>query len=89
VEFLKIHRHDLRQVTGVPYSGELGHPFQVVDDDTVVLALTIHSSKKADLRHCSFAIASSPSLSDRFNERWRKAMKSPREIQDDPRGHQS
>jgi hypothetical protein len=39
VEFLKVHRHDLRQVTGVRYSGELGHPFHVVDDDTVVLPL--------------------------------------------------
>ncbi len=39
VEFLKTHRHDLRQVTGVRYSGELGHPFRVVDDDTVVLPL--------------------------------------------------
>ena len=39
VEFLKTHRHDLRQVTGVRYSGELGHPFHVVDDDTVVLPL--------------------------------------------------
>jgi len=29
VEFLKTHRHDLRQVTGVRYSGELGHPFHV------------------------------------------------------------
>jgi hypothetical protein len=38
-EFLKTHRHDLRQVTGVRYSGELGHPFHVVDDDTVVLPL--------------------------------------------------
>src|SRR5437667_8744789 len=27
VEFLKVHKHDLRQVTGVRYSGELGHPF--------------------------------------------------------------
>ena len=39
VEFLKVHRHDLRQVTGVRYSGELGHPFHMVDDETVVLPL--------------------------------------------------
>ena len=39
VEFLKAHRHDSRQVTGVRYSGELGHPFHVVDDETVVLPL--------------------------------------------------
>ena len=39
VEFLRAHRRHLRHVTGVPYSGELGHPFHVVDDETVVLPL--------------------------------------------------
>jgi hypothetical protein len=39
VQFLRAHRADLKQVTGVRYSGELGHPFQVVDDDIVVLPL--------------------------------------------------
>ena len=58
VEFLKAHRHDLRQVTGVRYSGELGHPFHVVDDETVVLPLPIIlSSRKADSRRCSSVIA--------------------------------
>jgi hypothetical protein len=37
VDFLKRHRQDLRQVTGVRYSGELGHPFHVIDDEMVVL----------------------------------------------------
>ncbi len=39
VEFLQRHRGDLRHVTGVRYSGELGHPFHVVDDDTVIVPL--------------------------------------------------
>ena len=39
VEFLKRHRNDLRHVTGVRYSGELGHPFHVIDDEAVVLPL--------------------------------------------------
>ena len=39
VEFLKAHRQHLRQVTSVRYSGELGHPFHVVDEDTVILPL--------------------------------------------------
>jgi hypothetical protein len=33
----------LRQVTGVRYSGELGHPFHVVDDETVVSPWIIRS----------------------------------------------
>jgi hypothetical protein len=31
--FLKKHRAELRHLTGVRYSGELGHPFHVVDED--------------------------------------------------------
>ncbi|HZE71154.1 MAG TPA: helix-turn-helix domain-containing protein, partial [Pyrinomonadaceae bacterium] len=39
VTFLRKHRAHLEQVTGIRYSGELGHPFHVVDDDTVILCL--------------------------------------------------
>ena len=90
VEFLKMHRHDLRQVTGVRYSGEMGHPFHVVDDDTVVLPLDHPFVKEG--RFASLLVRDrelADSLAEGFHELWRKAMKSLREIQVDPRGHQS
>jgi HTH-type transcriptional regulator, sugar sensing transcriptional regulator len=36
VAFLRRYRNHLEHVTGVRYSGELGHPFHVVDDDIVI-----------------------------------------------------
>ena len=39
VKFLRDHRTEIRHLTGVRYSGELGHPFHVVDADVVVLPL--------------------------------------------------
>jgi len=36
----------MEQVTGVRYSGELGHPFHVVDEDLVVLSLDIRSFQR-------------------------------------------
>ena len=90
VEFLKTHRQDLRQVTGVRYSGELGHPFHVVDDDTVVLPLDHPFVKEG--RFASLLVRDrelADSLAEGFQELWRKAMKSLREIQVDPRGHKA
>jgi sugar-specific transcriptional regulator TrmB len=88
VEFLKTHRHDLRQVTGVRYSGELGHPFHVVDDDTVVLPLDHPFVKEG--RFASLLVRDrelADNLAEGFQGLWRKAMTSLREIQVDPRGH--
>jgi sugar-specific transcriptional regulator TrmB len=90
VEFLRMHRHDLRQVTGVRYSGELGHPFHVVDDETVVLPLDHPFVKEG--RFASLLVRDrelADSLAEGFQELWRKAMKSLREIQVDPRGHKA
>src|SRR6267143_1049642 len=86
VEFLRVHRHDLRQVTGVRYSGELGHPFHVVDDETVVLPLDhpfVREGRFASLLVRDRELADS--LAEGFQELWRKAMKNLREIQVDPR----
>jgi hypothetical protein len=90
VEFLKVHRHDLRQVTGVRYSGELGHPFHVVDDDTVVLPLDHPFVKEG--RFASLLVRDrelADNLAEGFQELWRKAMRNLREIQVDPRGHKT
>src|SRR5260221_11924458 len=39
VDFLRDRRTEIRHLTGVRYSGELGHPFHVVDEEVVVLPL--------------------------------------------------
>ena len=86
VDFLKRHRADLRHVTGVRYSGELGHPFHVVDDETVIVPLD-HPFVK-DGRFASLLIRDrelAESLADGFQALWRKAMRSLREIDVDPR----
>src|SRR5262249_2676066 len=90
VDFLRRHRTDLRAVTGVRYSGELGHSFHVVDDDTVVLPLDHPFVKEG--RFASLLVRDrelADSLAEGFQELWRKAMKNLREIQVDPRGPRS
>ncbi len=90
VDFLKRHRADLRHVTGVRYSGELGHPFHVVDDETVILPLDHPFVKEG--RFASLLIRDrelADSLSEGFHELWRKAMRSLREIDVDPRSGKS
>ncbi|MGE3840779.1 MAG: TrmB family transcriptional regulator [Vicinamibacterales bacterium] len=86
VDFLRTHRADLKQVTGVRYSGELGHPFHVVDDDTVVLPLDhpfVREGRFASLLIRDRELAES--LVEGFQELWRKAMRSLREVGADPR----
>lgn len=86
VDFLRAHRHDLRQVTGVRYSGELGHPFHVVDEETVVLPLDHPFVKEG--RFASLLVRDrelADGLAEGFQELWKKAMRSLREIQVDPR----
>ena len=86
VDFLKRHRADLRQVTGLRYSGELGHPFHVVDDDTVIVPLD--HPFVAEGRFASLLIRDrelADSLAEGFQTLWKKAMRSLREISVDPR----
>jgi hypothetical protein len=88
VDFLKRHRADLRQVTGVRYSGELGHPFHVVDEDTVLVPLDHPFVKEG--RFASLLIRDrelAESLAEGFHALWRKAMRSLREIDVDPRAY--
>jgi hypothetical protein len=88
VEVLKAHRHDLRQVTGVRYSGELGHPFHVVDDETVVLPLDHPFVREGRFALLLIRDRELPdSLAEGFQELSRKAMRNLPEIQVDPRGH--
>ncbi len=87
IEFLKVHRTELRHVTGVRYSGELGHPFHVVDEDLVVLPLDhpfVPEGRFASLLVRDRDLAQS--LAEGFQQLWRRAMRNLREINFDPRG---
>src|SRR5258706_12004155 len=74
-------------VTGVRYSGEIGHPFHVIDDDVVILCLDhpfIPEGRFASLLVRDKELAQR--LADGFQSLWTKAMKDLREINFDPRG---
>jgi HTH-type transcriptional regulator, sugar sensing transcriptional regulator len=89
VEFLKRHRTEIRHLTGVRYSGELGHPFHVVDDETVVLPLDhpfVPEGRFASLLVRDRDLAGS--LADGFEKLWRKAMRDLNEVGFHPAGSQ-
>jgi hypothetical protein len=78
LSFLKAH---MEQVTGVRYSGELGHPFHVVDDDLVILSLDhpfIPEGRFASLLVRDQELAQK--LAEGFQTLWSKAMRNLREI---------
>lgn len=81
VEFLHKYSAELRHVTGVRYSGELGHPFHVVDEDTVILPLD--HPFVPDGRFASLLVRDrdlAQSLAAGFETLWQKAMRDLREI---------
>lgn len=87
VEFLKKHKADIRHLTAVRYSGELGHPFHVVDTETIVLPLDhpfVPEGRFASLLVRDRDLAQN--LTQGFEGLWRKAMRSLTEINADPRG---
>src|SRR6266852_8882549 len=80
----KIH---MEHVSGVRYSGELGHPFHVVDEDMVILCLDhpfIPEGRFASLLVRDKELAQSRSTG--FQQLWSKAMRDLREIDFHP-GH--
>ena len=86
IEFLRRHKSDIRHLTGVRYSGELGHPFHVVDDQLVVLPLDhpfVPEGRFASLLVRDRDLAQN--LARGFEGLWLKAMKSLQEIDFDPR----
>ena len=87
VAFLRKHREDLEHVTGVRYSGELGHPFHVIDDDIVILSLDhpfIPEGRFASLLVRDRELAQR--LAEGFQNLWTKAMRDLREIDFHPGG---
>lgn len=86
LEFLKKHRADIRNLTGIRYSGEVGHPFHVVDERLVILPLDhpfIPEGRFASLLIRDDDLARN--LANGFEKLWRKAMRSLQEINADPR----
>jgi sugar-specific transcriptional regulator TrmB len=87
VAFLRKYKIHMEHVTGVRYSGELGHPFHVVDEDIVILCLDhpfIPEGRFASLLVRDKELAQS--LTDGFQQLWSKAMRDLREIDCHP-GH--
>ena len=81
VGFLRKYKTELEAVTSVRYSGELGHPFHVADDDLVVLSLDqpfIPEGRFASLLVRERELTEK--LADGFQSLWSRATKSPREI---------
>ena len=86
LEFLRAHAPALAHLRGVRYSGELGHPFHVVDDDLVVLSLDhpfVAEGRFASLLVRDATLAQS--LAEGFEALWQKALRDLREIAIDPR----
>ena len=81
IDFLRRHRTEIRHLTGVRYSGELGRPFHVVDDDVVVLPQD-HPFAPGG-RFASLLIRDrdlADGLAIGFDGLWKKAMKDLAEI---------
>jgi hypothetical protein len=81
VDFLRRHRSELAHATGIRYSGELGHPFHVIDDRTVVLPLDhpfLPEGRFASMLVEDAELAQN--LATGFEGLWRKAMRDLREI---------
>jgi sugar-specific transcriptional regulator TrmB len=86
VSFLRKHRAHVEHVTGVRYSGELGHPFHVVDDDLVILSLDhpfVPEGRVASLLVRDQELAQK--LAEGFQNLWSRAMRNLREIDFHPR----
>jgi sugar-specific transcriptional regulator TrmB len=84
-DFLRRHGPELAHVTGVRYSGELGHPFHVIDDDTVILSLDhpfVPEGRFASLLVRDAELAQK--LASGFEELFARAMRDLREIRFHP-----
>jgi sugar-specific transcriptional regulator TrmB len=79
--FLRDFASSTRNLSGVRYCGEMGHPFHVVDDDLVILALDhpfIGEGRFASLLVHDAGLAAQ--LAEGFDQLWQRALKDLREI---------
>jgi HTH-type transcriptional regulator, sugar sensing transcriptional regulator len=86
VRFLSSHQASLGPLSGRRYSGEMGHPFHVIDGETVILALDhpfVPEGRFASLLVNDVALAES--LTTGFETLWQRAMRDLREVKLSPR----
>jgi sugar-specific transcriptional regulator TrmB len=86
IAFLRSHAPDLNHLSGVRYSGELGHPFHVIDGEVVILSLDhpfVPEGRFASLLVKDPALAAA--LQEGFEKLWQKALRDLREIKFYPR----
>ena len=86
LEFLRTRHGSVRHLAGIRYSGEIGRPFHVMDDETVILSLDHPFA--AETRFASLLVrdrALAASLSEGFENLWREAMRDLREVRMRPR----
>lgn len=79
--FLRDFAEPLRGLAGVRYSGEMGHPFHIVDDELVILAIDhpfVGEGRFASLLVHDRALAAE--LATGFEALWTKALADLREI---------
>ncbi|HET7292812.1 MAG TPA: hypothetical protein VFM88_10325, partial [Vicinamibacteria bacterium] len=86
LEFLRVHGPSIAHLSGVRYSGELGHPFHVIDEDTVILSLDhpfVPEGRFASLLVRDQALAER--LAEGFETLWLRALRDLGEIRIYPR----
>ena len=86
LDFLHRHSESVRDVSGVRYSGELGHQFHVMDDDIVLLSLDHPFA--SERRFASLLVRDSAlaeSLVAGFEALWDQALRNLREVRLLPR----
>ena len=86
LDFLRRHAGSIEGLSGVRYSGELGHPFHVIDREVVILSLDnpfVPEGRFASLLVRDSALAAS--LSAGFDALWQRALANLREIRFYPR----
>ncbi len=74
-EFLRSQAPSLAHLPGVRYSGEMGHPFHVVDDELVILSLDHPFAPEG--RFASLLVHDrglAESLAQGFEGMWQKAL---------------
>ena len=86
VQFLRTNEPSLTRLAGLRYSGEMGHPFHVIDGETVILSLDhpfVPEGRFASLMVSDRSLAES--LTTGFESLWQKALKDLREVKLSPR----
>jgi hypothetical protein len=86
LDFLRGHGASLAHVSGLRYSGEIGHPFHVIDGEAVIVAMDhpfVPEGRFASLLVRDRTLAGH--LAQGFDALWQKALRDLREVRFYPR----